>query len=115
MHILQRKARMVGAVVAVVMAAGLQAARAEMEKPELLQSQAVNWKNAPRVDLVTRTCADRIKTMWETFMPTYLVSVVFSYRRGRDSQWFPPHRQQYRLYSLIKCKFHPTRQIFSVH
>lgn len=34
----------------------------------------IDWNKAPRVDLVCRTYGGALHIMWNTFMPSYLVS-----------------------------------------
>eukprot|EP00752_Nemacystus_decipiens_P011576 g10280.t1 len=33
----------------------------------------IDWENAPRIDLVCRTCGGGLHIMWNTFMPSYLL------------------------------------------
>lgn len=42
-----------------------------------LSMGTVDWENAPRMDLVCRTYGGSLHIMWNTFMPSYLVSAVF--------------------------------------
>lgn len=37
---------------------------------------SIVWENAPRVDLVCRTYGGSLHIMWNTFLPSYLVSAV---------------------------------------
>lgn len=37
----------------------------------------IDWESAPRVDLVCRTYEGSLHIMWNTFMPSYLVSTVW--------------------------------------
>lgn len=37
----------------------------------------IDWEKAPRVDLVCRTYGGSLHIMWNTFMPSYLVSAVW--------------------------------------
>ncbi len=43
------------------------------------KGQEGGWEAAPRVDLVCRTYGGSLHIMWNTFLPTYLVSTVLLY------------------------------------
>ncbi|CAB1105766.1 unnamed protein product [Ectocarpus sp. CCAP 1310/34] len=64
------RSRLVLAVVAAAIAPLLVTATGVHLEPE----EGIDWKNAPRVDLVTRTFAGGVKAFWDIFLPSFLVS-----------------------------------------